>query len=150
VRIYVLLIIFLVIQAGCGRKQKDIFYFSKEEALPRINRLSLPCIKQITCKKDGCTNKISWKLLPLINSYDKGEALLLGYNVYRLVSAYFVPKKPLNKKQIITDNFYLDEQVAIDPVLKKEQKHCYVVRGVFKINNRKIIGPSSRIVCIKK
>jgi hypothetical protein len=65
---------------------------------------------------------------------------LSGYNVYRLVKGYFVPKEPLNKKPLT--------QTTYDDIPKKKNgiKHSYLVRAVFVVGDQVIEGPASQIV----
>ena len=136
----------LICFSGCGRKQKHIFYFSEEKPLPKMSKLSLPLVKGLEVKKEGDTCVLSWFAM---NTADLSEKKLsfLGYNVYRLVNAYFVPKKPLNKK-VITKNFFVDSQITSTEHLKKQEQYCYVVRAVFSFYKQKVEGPASQVVCV--
>ena len=136
------LFIFLIFISGCGRKQKDVFYFPPEHKVLNVNKLELGYVKNVKVLKTDIGNKILWQPAEI-----KNEKEFLGYNVYKLVSASFVPKKPLNKSPIMQTNF-LDKEVLQNNNLNKSKKCCcYLVRAVFKIDDKIYEGPSSQVVC---
>ncbi len=134
---------------GCGRKQKDIFHFSDQKPVPKINRLLLPSITGLKVESTLKGNKICWNEFVNTNFVVKEELEFLGYNVYRLVKCSFIPKSPINKKPL-KNNFFVDKNVLQDQLLKKETRHCYLVRAVLKKQGRIMQGVSSQVVCVKK
>jgi len=74
--------------------------------------------------------KISWKEI--------SHKDLIGYNIYQFSKSGFVPKLPLNKNPI-QNNYYISEK----------KNSCFLVRGVFKIDEQISEGPSSNILCAK-
>ncbi|MCK4650800.1 hypothetical protein KAT08_01365 [Candidatus Babeliales bacterium] len=146
--VLIFILFFLFLQVGCGRKQKNIFYFPKKEYVLKINRLFFPSVKGVKVEKIDGGNNIYWRSIQDDDLEIKNDVKFLGYNVYRLVRCYFVPKKPLNKKPIENTNF-LDNQILKDEYLKKQEQHCYLVQAVFKIHDRIYQGPSSQIICVK-
>jgi len=128
--------------AGCGKKQKDVFYFPPEHKVLNINKLELGYAKNVKVLKTEAGNEILWQFAEI-----KNEKEFLGYNVYKLVRASFVPNKPLNKSPIKQTRF-LDEEVFQRNRLKKRKKcFCYLVRAVFKIDDKIYEGPSSQVAC---
>ncbi len=129
---------------SCGRKQKDIFYFPESKPVVKVNKLSLPYVKHVNVEKNKDGNKISWQ--PVLS--EKKEEQLLGYNVYRLVRASIVPKKPLNKI-VTTDNVFLDKSIFQKDYEEQKYCNCYMVTAVFDVHDKVLEGPSSQIVCEK-
>jgi hypothetical protein len=140
----------MLLCVSCGRKQKHIFYFSDEKPLPKVSKLSLPVVKGLTVRKDGASCTLSWFALHSEHSDDisNDKLVFLGYNVYRLVNAYFIPKKPLNEK-IITQETFIDTSIYETEHLKKQEQYCYLVCAVFTFYNQTIESPSSQVVCVK-
>jgi len=89
--------------------------------------------------------QLSWYALDEQESFYElpRELSFSGYHVYRLTRNYFVPKQPLTKNP-------LKELVFIDRhATKRGKRYSYVVRGVFSIENRVVLGPASRMTGIK-
>ena len=126
--IFILLISFFL--NGCGRKQHNFLNFEKKKSTLKINRIILPTTKitSIECEKEEI--KVFWK--------DINHEDLIGYNIYKFTKENFIPKKPLNREPL-KNNFFISE----------ESDSCFLVRGVFKIQNQISEGPSSNILCSK-
>jgi len=129
--------------SGCGSKQRNIFAFPEKAALT-LHKLDFPVVKNVQVEKTSAGNKISWRPVdsqPVIQ--DGHTSTFVGYNVYRLARATIIPKKPINKKPIITTSL-------IDVIKTRKnqpvQPAWYLVRALFTINNQSIEGPISRIV----
>ena len=132
--------LFAILTFGCGRKNNNFLVFDKEKVLTKINKLTLPSVRNLKIHNKTLLTKtlLTWK--PIKNDIKKTE--LLGYNVYKFSRTAFVPKKPINKK-IIKKPEFLDMYKQ-----KKQTEVCYIVRAVFKIDNRIIEGPASKIVAL--
>ena len=129
---------------SCGRKQKDIFNFSKQK-IQKINKLVFPPIKGAHATLIPQGIQLTW--YPVKTDQLKKvpyKTQLIGYNIFRLTRYRFVPKKPLNKTPITKEEF-LD---TINKVHKKT--YCYFIRGVFQVEKKIIQGPGSQIVCSSK
>ncbi len=136
--------LFIFMFSGCGRKQKNIFSFDKQEQI-RLNKLSLPAAQGVTAKKTPHGNQISWFALELPQRPAPETPYLcakhfLGYNVYRLVRINVIPKHPCNRKPINQTSF-IDRRRP-----KKKQPLYYLVRAVFTYNKNITEGPTSLIV----
>ncbi|MBD3231851.1 hypothetical protein GF322_04280 [Candidatus Dependentiae bacterium] len=146
-----------IIFFGCGRKQKNIFDFpdpnqQKKESF-NVNKLLLPCTRGIKLEKTKQGNLISWQNIKKSeefykkNSYPmfQDEKSFLGYNIYKLVNAFFVPKEPLNSS-FLKETKFLDKEVLKDNKTR-ETLNCYLVQAVFKIKGKIFKGPFSQIIC---
>jgi len=115
---------------SCGRKQKNIFNFNEIKNV-KINKLSLPAIKGIGCRRTGNYIIITW--------HPVTHKSLVGYNIYYVPQGLVVKKKPLNKKAIKTNAFS-----------HKVKNHSYyLVRGVFTLHTQTVEGPASQICYCK-
>lgn len=127
-----LLVIWLLfLSSSCGRKQRNIFTFPQEEP-KKLSIFDFPVVKGIRVTKVSHGNKITW--FPLSNITQ--TKVFLGYNVYRLTLQGFIPKKPLNAIPLINNEF-LDKQ--------KTDKQSYLIKAVFRVNEKTIEGLSSQI-----
>ena len=148
---YTLLIITLFLFSHCGRKKKYPFSFKTKKTTPSIEMLDLPSIKGVTIKKEKKGKKTSWKQLEksALQKLSQRDTVFVGYNVYRLTNYGFVPKTPLNKKPLSRTEFF-DKQTLVtcfeNRKQKQHQKASYVVRAIFKVNKKIILGPLSRII----
>jgi len=125
---------------GCGRKNNSFLNFEKKEKVIKVNRLTLPSVKNITLSQNqNGTHFLQWTPVASKNT----QRILVGYNIYRFIQTAFIPRKPLNK-QPIKENFYHDTTLHGS---KTKKIICYVVRSVFKIKGKKFEGPLSNIVC---
>jgi hypothetical protein len=136
---------------GCGRKQKNIFYFPSGKSALKVSKLSLPVVKGLKIQKTLQGNLLSWYDLSdqerhRFTELDKIEIEFVGFNVYRLVKSIFVPKKPVNQL-LIKENRFLDNQI-IQKEFEQESNY-YLVRAVFKFQNKNIQGPASQVVLAK-
>jgi len=151
-KLLIITFLFSFIFAGCGRKQKNIFYFpEKGQEELKINKLELPCVHEVNVLKKNNGNEVSWspvKDCSIQSGDQKIIPTLLGYNVYRLVNRIFVPKKPVNESLIKSTSF-LDTQVLKEESYKSKKGTCYLVNVVFEIRNKMYHGPVSQIVCTK-
>ncbi len=142
----IIILFFLLIFSNCGRKQKNIFDFPDPDEKPefKVNKLSLPAVKGVKVERAELWNKISWQKVSILEvTLDKKiKKEFIGYNVYRLVNSLFVPKKTVNKFWIRGKEF-LDTQ-ALEQDLA-DQSHSYLVRAVFKINDKIFEGPASQV-----
>ncbi|MBD3273376.1 hypothetical protein GF385_03455 [Candidatus Dependentiae bacterium] len=135
--------LFLFFLFGCGKKQKNIFDFSKKEVFKKVNKFELGFIKNVKVEKKTFGNLITWDYSNVSNQYVKNFS---GFFIYRLVRSSIIPKKSLNKKPIL-ENKFLDKEILSLPSDLKQKNYCYVVRPVFFIEKRKILGLLSQIVC---
>jgi hypothetical protein len=141
----------LIFLFGCGRKQKNIFHFSSDKTTLKVSKLSLPAVKGLKIQKTKQGNLLFWQDLSDSEKNrfvvdDKIEIKFVGYNVYRLVKSLFVPKKAVNQL-LIKENQFLDDQI-FQKKLEKES-NSYLVRAVFKFQDKNIQGPASQIVFAK-
>lgn len=137
--IYSLLTILLFF-TSCGRKQKNIFYFPETKTVEKINKLDLPATKILSVKKINNYNEIIWQKVKSNNDFLKEKNIkFIGYNIYKLVNSSIVPKKSLNTKIIIQEKF-LDKNLNI-----KSKEDSYIVRTIFKKNNKFLLGPTSQV-----
>ena len=148
--LFILISLFLFFFVGCGRKQKNIFYFPEKKEEFRVNKLALETVKGVKAVSSADGNKITWQPVVLEEKLyqKKYPKELLGYNVYRLVDSSFVPKKSINTEPSIETKF-VDKDIFNQTNLKTKDYSCYLVRAVFKINDLIVQGPSSRVVCEK-
>lgn len=128
-----LLIIILLLLTSCGRKQRNIFSFPQEEQ-KKISVFDFPCVKGMNVTKTNQGNKIQWIAL---KEEGVSEKKFLGYNLYRLNTQGFIPKKPLNASPLKNNEFF-DKQ-------KLETQNLYLVKAVFMSNGKIIEGLSSQI-----
>jgi hypothetical protein len=129
------LIILLCFQVGCGRKQKNIFVFNEKKPSHKISKLELPSVHGLRITKIKNQSKLLWQSINLTNKFYQ----LCGYNIYRFTTQSFIPRKPLNKKPVKQTYF-------IDASTNNSLPYYYFVRGLFKINENLLEGPSSIIV----
>ena len=147
----------MIFFSGCGRRQKNIFYFpdpaQENKDAFNVNPLLLPFVRDIKLEKTDKGNLITWQSIKdserfyAKNNYPtiKYKKELLGYNIYKLVSAFFIPKKALNS-DLIKSTEYLDESI-LNQLVKDKTANCYLVRAVFKVEDKIFHGPASQIVC---
>ncbi len=137
-------IIWLLFLVHCGRKQRGVFVFPQHDKI-RINKLTLPSIHGLIVQQGKDSVIVSWQPIDVaaIKETKAGLPQLNGYNVYRLVKGYFVPKEPINKKPIQQTTF-------IDSSKQKHDiRHSYVIRAVFAVGDQIIEGPASQVVSVK-
>lgn len=134
-------LIFLCLTSSCGRKQKNFLMF-KEEDPAKITKLALPAVRGVEVKKIVGGFYISWMPLFSIkspNHLKKLEPNFIGYDVFKLVNAKFIPKQPINQRPVVA-NFFIDNKV---------EKNCqisYTVQPLFKFDKHVLHGPTSQIV----
>ena len=141
---YFLIILFLL--SSCGKKQKNIFDFTKEKERYKINKFDLGSIKNLQVKKTESGNFLSWKSIDFKESNSKIK--FLGYNIYRLVRALIIPKKSINNIPV-QDNFFLDKEIFNIPKDQKQKNYCYIVVAIFDVDGIKTKGPLSQVICAK-
>ncbi|MFH1461334.1 MAG: hypothetical protein ABIF12_00080 [bacterium] len=137
------LFLFLVLLSGCGKKQKNIFDFYDKKVVSKVNKFNLGFIKGTNAKNTVSGNLITWNFLDISSEYKKS---FVGFNVYRLVRSSLIPKKALNKKPLIQNQFLDKEILSLSSELKQES-YCYAVRSVFFIEDKFVFGAISQIVC---
>lgn len=125
----IFLIIFLLPQ--CGKKRRNFFEYKKPNKQGKINHLAFPAVKGAVIHTINGYSQVKWT--PIKNAK--------GYFIYKFQKGKFIRKKPINKK-LLKQAFFID---------KKHHKHdmCYIIRGVFQVQNQLIEGPSSKILYIK-
>ncbi len=141
-------LIFLFLLSSCGKKQKNIFDFSKKRKVIKVSKFSLGCVKNLKIEKVTPGVKLSWSKF-LFNS-DNNDISFVGYNVYRLSRSGILPKRPLNSILIQNNFFYYDfhsDKSMCNDFIQKEQ--FYVVVPVFKVDNRFVNGLLSSVACFK-
>lgn len=122
----------LVMQVGCGRKPKNILAFGTTDRQQKKTKyIFYPTIKNIELTPTNIGINLSWK--PIEHEH------LEGYNVYRFSRTTFIPKNPLNKTPMTTTTF-------TDSHPPKTYVAHYVIRAVFKKENKHVEGPTSQIV----
>jgi hypothetical protein len=126
---FITIVFVAIFFVSCGRKNNNFLDFSHKKREPKFNRLSLPAIQKLIIKKDGDVVTLRWKKIQNAK-----------YNVHRFIRTAFIPKKPVNKVPI-KENYYTDKS-------NPPKNTCYLVRPVFYINGKTVIGPGSKIVCI--
>ena len=131
-----LFFLFLVFLVGCGRKQRNIFTFSKTREV-EIKKLVFPAVRKVNVTLVKHKNFVSW--LPVVGESSES---IIGYNIYCLNSMGVIPKTPLNKN-IIQETQFTDVKKSVT-----EKQIWYLVKAVFKIKNKILEGPASRIVSI--
>ncbi len=148
----VMFFVVILLAPGCGRKQKDIFHFPEKKIVVKVNKLSLPAVRGVTVTKTVEGNRISWrtvlgaeKFLVAKASINEAERELVGYDVYRLVKASIVPKKPLNKF-VIQQTEFLDTQILEEDFIEPPP-YYYIVRAIFKVSDQIVQGPASQVMC---
>jgi hypothetical protein len=100
--------------------------FSKETQSTKINKLSLPNVRNVKIVTDKDVTTISW---------DKPvHENLIGYNVYRFDPIAFIPKNHINKK-IITTESYIEQTI--------DENTCYIVKPVYQFDKKQVEGPGS-------
>lgn len=143
------IILFLIILFfGCGRKQKNIFHFPSDKPTLQVNKLYFPAVQGLKVIRTMQGNVLSWQPVKnlkeiQIDAKEKVTVEFMGYNVYRLVNGFFVCKKSVNEF-LIKDLQFLDSKVLEKNLIG--QHHSYIVRAVFKVNDKIIQGPSSQVV----
>lgn len=147
----ILFSICLIFFFGCGRKQKNIFHFPSDKTTLKVSKLSLPVVKRLKVQTTQQGNLLSWQDLSdsekkRFTENDKIEINFIGYNVYRLVKSLFVSKKSINHL-LIKENQFLDDQIFQKDL--KQETSCYLVRAVFKFQDKNIQGPASQVVFAK-
>lgn len=129
-----------ILFSSCGRKQRTIFVFPKEKVV-RLTTLQFPSPKITSLTKTAQGILVEW-LEPLYpSSLHQAHVQLIGYNIYRLTSHGFIPKKPLNT-QALTVTQYCDTQSV-------GQKNSYAIRALFKVHDLDHEGPTSNIGSIQ-
>ncbi len=122
------LLVLLLLFPQCGKKRRNFFTYNQTSRSSKINKLNFPTVKGVWIEKFQNKNRITWFSIKHEN--------LIGYNVYHFSKNKFIRKQPVNK-HIITKTIFVD---------KSKHTACYVIRGIFKINNILIEGPASQIV----
>ena len=138
------IILLLLFFSGCGKKQKNVFDFTKKKVVAKVFKFELGFVKGVQVKKTDQGNLITWNVLDVSPKYEK---YFVGYNVYRLVRSSIIPKKSLNNKPIIKNELLDGEVLSLSDEFKLKS-YCYVVRPVFLIDEKIIFGAISQIVCI--
>ena len=135
---------------GCARKQKNIFDFSEKEKTS-FNKLNFPVVNFLSAEKKGNNVFLSWqKIKDDFNlNQDKSKVIFVGYNIYRFIESGFVPKNPLNKKPLVSNNFCDVNVLKFKNNNCSIFSYCYLIRAVFKIQDKVYLGPSSRVICVK-
>lgn len=130
----------IVLMSSCGKKQKNIFNFSRQE-IQKINKLVFPPIKGARATHMPQGIQLTWHPIKTVQLKKVPyKTKLIGYNVFRLTRYRFVPKKPLNGTPVIKEEF-------LDTINKAHKKtYCYFIRGVFQVEKKIIQGPGSQIV----
>lgn len=129
-------LVFLILFPGCGRKQRTIFLFPKEKVV-RLTTLQFPSPKIISLTQTPQGTLIEW-LEPVYSpSLQQAHIQLLGYNIYRLTSHGFIPKKPLNPQPLTTTQYH--------DIQSTDQAKSYVVRALFQVHHLDHEGPTSNI-----
>ena len=123
--------------SGCGRKNNNFLVFENKEKEVKVNKLTLPSVRNISLTGKPHETIISWDKID--NAAPNGGTLI-GYNLYRFIKTAFIPKNPINT-QIIKKNYFVDFYL---------DNSCYTVRGLFKIGGKLVEGPASKIVCTNK
>ena len=141
-----IIVFFVCLLSSCGKKQKDIFRFNQKKTL-KVNKLSLPNIKNANVKVEGRQRIITWS--PLYDTYattnyGKQNAVIVGYNVYPLTRTATIAKNPLNKTPLPKSLFIH----TVDTYTKNVSS--YTIRGVFKVDGHLIQGPASSIIHVQK
>jgi hypothetical protein len=129
----VFFITLFLFNSGCGRKYRNIFLFNSEESI-KLETLDFPSVRSVRVVTADQRVCISWDRLVLV---DKSVSLV-GYNIYRLTQAGFIPRTACN-------NAPLRETIYYDDLYHKHSS--YVIRGVFMIQGRFKEGPASLIAC---
>lgn len=143
-RIYLINILLLIFLCGCGKKQKNIFNFSKKPKNQKINKFRFGFIKGIDVKKTGSKgNLITWEKLKIPEAYNDS---FIGYNVYRLNKFLLIPKKPINNKPILKTSI-LDKEVLFLSPDSMQDYYCYIIYPIFLINNKINYGAASQVAC---
>ena len=137
----IVLLALLLVCVSCGRKQRTIFHFAVTPPV-KINKLELPIARGLQAVHHNHAIKLTWHPITLDQFPQTSPGLkLIGYNIYRLTQRHLVPKKAINKFPITT-NSYIDTKKK-----NRNRSYCYLVRGIFKINEHQILGPVSHIIC---
>lgn len=122
----------VILLPQCGKKRRNFYVYEQEDSSLKINKLSLPAIKEIKLNKTAEGNHISW-------TSPKQKHKLLGYNIYRFRKGKFIRKKPFLKTSI--------KKTAFIDKVKSNTRWCYLVRGIFEVQKQVVEGPTSKIVC---
>ncbi len=128
---------FLIFLSGCGRKQPTIFNFEEAKKILKVDKLELPAVYILQPLKTREAVLLMWRM-------DSSPANLIGFNVYRFERGNVVPIHPLNEKLI--SNFEYWDYFFDD--FYKRRSYCYLVRPVFRIEEKFIEGIASKIVCV--
>ena len=152
------LLVILVLLQACGRKNNNFLVFAPAKKETKINKLTLPAVKNVTLTSTPQkTLKLTWNhVTPPARSPNDKPTELLGYAVYRFSRSAFIPKKPLQKRDVqskksrisTTKNWYDDasyQKTFEDQGVRSPEKEqiCYIVRPVFMIGQTVIEGPTS-------
>ncbi len=139
------IIVLIMIQGSCGRKQKNIFLFDQQEPKEKIACLTLPCPYTLSATKSNNNWVISWddckKEFETHPAYKKID--FLGYFIYPVTSFDFIAKKPYNSNPYTDTSFVIPEK---DSLLFK--KVC--IRTVFHDKQKMYFGPYSKIIVLTK
>lgn len=128
----VLFVTLFLFNSGCGRKYRNIFLFNSHDSI-KLETLDFPSVRSVRVVIVDQQVCISWDHVELIDK----RVTLVGYNIYRLTDAGFIPRSPRNTVP-------LQETVYYDDLCKKPS--FYVIRGVFIVQDRCKEGPASLIV----
>lgn len=140
--INIVLLAILFLHPNCGRKQRTLFVFPKPDTI-KISKLKLPAVRNLSARLHNNYIIISWDPISAPPSYSP-ELKVAGYFVYRATRGKFIPKQPMNSEPVTTTSY---EDRTKNATLKE---NCYLVRGVFTIDDKTFLGPSSNLImCIK-
>ncbi len=129
--ISLLCISLILLAGGCGKK-KNVFAFQSSNNTPPQNPLTLSTVKKLELTKLPIGNHLSWSSIQHKN--------VIGYNIYKFSKNAFIPKHPINRSPINNPSFLDKDKKTI------YTKICYLVKGIFSINNKTIEGPASKII----
>ena len=121
-----LLVLLILLLPSCGKKRRNFFTYQEKNVNDKFNRLTLPSIKGLHLDNDT----IRW--VPI------KHGKFIGYNVYKFPPGKFIPKNPVNVEPLKSTNFVTKS--------KTKRSYCYVIRGVFSVENKLTEGPTSKII----
>ena len=147
------LLLLLACLPHCGQKPRSIIPAEKASCTQAQARQpqKLPTIRSLELTKTSCGNLLRWT--PVSPNVCKrtdtecgpAEWHVFGYYIYRFPKEGFVPRTPLARMKATATQF-LDKRVAKKQI-RTTYSWCYLVRPVFRVEEKIIIGKTSQIVC---
>ena len=131
-RFILILFLILISISSCGRKNRSIFSFNKDEKPSITERLMLPAVRigRVVRKED--TIQLRWK-----PPYKIKQEKLAGYFIYRVSQHGIISKKPLNDQPICICEYS-------EPIIATT--YGYVIKVLYLVDGEGVVSPASRVI----